>query len=422
MTDIQQPYPDVLGMFAAERLTVEGVLHCAIGVHPAAAPLDQPLELLALLQNLTDQPLPVRLTIRIPVRDAQGNLLNFFTPKPKLGITLAGGDCGLMRIPLTPQLPTPASKRYGVRVGVTASAPPEFKQIRPLAGGEPPRQLALSPARQTALREIAFGAKQSVEGQIDVAFNVLPGQPALELTNPQPRYEPLWTVKELQQDQQQINAMAGQALTFARAIDHSQVHAFLLEHVQNVFTDAGHALYPGEAAAIAKPLTYVVAGGLEREEAFSLAEGRWFVRLCRLMIDDPTVIQSLDATLTQLFTAIVQDAVLVSFHIVHQDTGVDFGDAQEQADYASKLVAALEGKGQVSLEHIYVPLALAGVLLNAQRKLPGENPWHTLVALQAARDVRINEIGDEFSEVFGILNDLIAGAEKLLREMRVPRD
>ncbi len=422
MSQPPQPYPDVLGMLADERMTVGDVFQCAVGVFPTATALDKPLELLLLMQNMTDQPLAVRLMIRTPVRNKQGDLLNFFTPKPRLGMTLPAGDCGLLHIPVTPQLPPPAGQRYGARVAVAVEKPAAFAPVRPVAGGEPARHLSISDTRLTVLRDITFAARQPAEGQLSAVFEVLPGEVAPGSEVPQPRYEALWTAKELAQESEQVQAVAGEALRFVRGLDRSRVHTRLLDLTQQAYIEAGQPLHPGEVIFITKPLAYAAADGLDLEAGFSLASGRWFQRLCRLMVDDTGVINDLDALLEQLYPAIVYDATRLSFSMVAQSTGTDFGDATEQAEYAARLSAALEGADQAALEHIYVPLAMAGVLLNARITLSNENPWTSLDALKEALEGRVSLVGSGFREVFDILTGLIEEAEQLLREMRIPRE
>lgn len=413
-------YPDVLGVLAGERMAVEGVLHSALGVQPAVIMLDQPFEALILLQSLIDQPLTVKLALRTPTRTAEGGLLNFFTPRPRLSFTLPGGDCGLLHLPVVPQLPTPAGKRYSLRIDIAVEKPDVFRPVRPPSGGEPPRQWAIPAERLEALRAIPFGAKQPGEHQLGGQFAVRPGEITTIPTPPQPRYEPLWTVKNLAEEQQELQAMAGEALRFARGLDRGAVHVALLELTQNVFSDAGQPVHPGEAIFITKALAYAASDGLELEEGFALAEGRWFHRLCRLMTDDPGVVNDLDRLLELLYTAILHDAVRLAFNVVGRNTGVDFGDSAEQADYAARLVAALETEGEAAPEHVYVPLVLAGVLLNAIVTRPGENPWRSLDTLREAREGRRSQVGEGFDEVFDILDILIGKATQLLREMHIP--
>ncbi len=70
---LQSSYPDILGQLAGERLTVDGVLQCALGIFPTTTALDRPVEVLLLLQNLTDRRLPLAITVETPRYDAAGD-------------------------------------------------------------------------------------------------------------------------------------------------------------------------------------------------------------------------------------------------------------------------------------------------------------------------------------------------------------
>ena len=141
-----------------------------------------------------------------------------------------------------------------------------------------------------------------------------------------------------------------------------------------MFGDGGIPLHPGESNTITKQLIYVMEDGLELEQGFSVADSKWFERLCWLMAHDPDVIKNRDHLLNLLYTAVIDDAVMLGFSMVGQDTHADFGDIDEQHTYAARLIAALEGRRPLSLEHVYVPLVMAGTMLTARMAQPQRKP------------------------------------------------
>jgi hypothetical protein len=415
-------YPDVLGMVAEERLTIADVMQCAVGVFPTATAVGQPVEVLLLLQNLTNQPVQGHLAIRTPTKNSEGHLISMFTPKPRMPFTLPAGECGLLHLPVTPQLPTPAGSGYPVRVQVSAAPPEAFEPVRPPVGGAPPNMLSVSPFRIAVLRDIAFTAQERAPGQMTVAFDVLPGRFPPQADEPMPRYEALWTVQDMAQEQQRAQAMAGEALRFTHNLLRNSLLAALEDRTRSVFGDAGVPLHPGEITVISKLLAYTMQEGLELEEGMSLVESHWFRRLCTLMAADAEVVNNLSRLVQLVYSAVVQDAVLLAFRSVEHSIDVDFGEGQERMQYAAKIVAALEGRIPTSLEHAYVPLVMGGTLLIPQVLAATENPWRSLDALVEARQGRTNLAGGSLNEVFELLDQLIAKTEQLLREMRIPRD
>ncbi len=415
-------YPDILGQLSGERLTVGDLLQGALGVFPPTTALDQTVEVLFLLQNMTNRPLSLRLIVRTPARDSTGSLANFFTPRPRLALTLPPAECGLVHIPITPQLPTRPGEGYLIQVAVEATPPDRYQAVRLAAGGAPPSLLALSPFRVAVLRDIHFTAREIAPNQLAVALDVLAGRFPPRSETPQPRYEALWTLHDLRQEAQQVEATAAEARKVARALSPALLYVPLLEHTNAVFGEAGMPLHPGEALFITRALMYVLQEGLDLEQGFSREQSAWFKRLCRLLVAKPEAVHAIDQLISLLYTAVIYDTVLLGFHVVAGQANADFGDKTEQGDYTARLVAALEGRTTLRLEHVYVPLVLAGVALHGRVMLPGEKLWQSLAQVQQARDGRIKLAGAEFAEVFELLNTLIEQARHLLTSLRVPRD
>ena len=415
-------YPDIVGMLARDRLALGDGLHAAIGVFPTATALGQPVEVLLLLQNLIDQPLPVVAALQLPLRDEHGGLLNFFTPRPRAPLTLPPGECGLLHLPVTPELPTPPGAGYRVRVQIETLMPPLYRRIRPLDGGPQPSLLAISPFRLAVLRDIPFCGPPAEGETLEAAFDVLAGRFPPQSTSPAPRYEPLWTSGDLQQEQARARAMSVEALSFARRLDRRMVERGLRDRTRLAFGGAGLPLHPGETLFVARLLAYVMADGLDLEQGFSLAESHWFGRLCWLMANNPNILDDAEDLLRLLYTAVVRDAVMLGFSMVAHGAQADFGDRIEQIAYADRLIAALEGRLPLALEHIYVPLVMAGVMVAPHMIVPGENPWRSLAQIEEARDGRIDLAGAAFGEVFDILTYLIDKSRHTLHSLRILPD
>lgn len=415
-------YPDVLGELSSERLTVQDVLQCALGVFPTATTLGQPVEVLLLLQNLIDQPLVLQLAIRTPSKDVQGNLINLFTPRPRIQFTLPAGESGLFYLPVIPQLPTTIGDGYPVRVQVAVQKPDQFVAVRSPSPGPPPNMLSISPFRMAVLRDIHFSAAAEGSDSLDVTFDILAGQVPMPTNEIKPRYEALWTVRNLEQELDKIKAMSGEAQRFANSFTREHIHALLLKHTKDFFGEADMPLHPGEALFITKIMTYVFEDGLSLEAGFSLEGSRWFQQLCRLILYNPAATKNLDGLLKLLYLDALYDAILLGFSIVEHDAKEEFGDKQEQIEYATKAVAALRGQIPMGLEYVYVPLILAGTILAPRVTAINENPWHSIASLKEARDGRTSLAGGAFHEVFDILNTLIAKTERFLWETKVPRN
>jgi hypothetical protein len=294
--------------------------------------------------------------------------------------------------------------------------PDKYTQIRPVVGGRPPSLMSISPFRIAVLRDIKFKAHE----QLSITFNVQAGRLPPRSEPLQPRYEALWTQRDFEQELAKLQEVSGAATRFANTLTRTTVYNPLQTYTREIFAAAGMALLPGEITFITKLLTYVLEDGLELEQGFSLETGYWFQKLCALMIKTPDVIQNIEQTVKLLYTSAVQDAVLLGCRMLTQDMKLDFGGQQEQLGYANKVITALEGRQPISLDYVYVPFVMAGLLLTARVGLPGQNPWKAIASLKESRNERIKTAGETLHEVFEVVDELIQSTERNLRDMRIP--
>lgn len=412
--------PDIFAALTKERTTIAGVVQAALGVFPSMTTLGRPVEGLLLLQSLIDQPLSLQVIAHLPQFDPEGRPLNVYTPRPRLTIMLPAAEVGLLHLPVTPQPPSESQEGYSIGVEIRLTPPDNYSYVRPAYGGEAPSLLALSPFRAEVLRDVGFTARTDRLGHLSVSFSVLPGVFTRPGDEPMPRYEPLWTVRDLQQEIARTKEIAGEALAYVRRLTVDELYPVLISHTRQTFSHVGLPVHLGEAMAMARLLTYVMTGGLEEEAGITLPQARWFQRLCWLMAHHPTATQTPDQLVQSLYPNVVHDAALLGFQMVARRVSVNFGSEAEQQDYAEKLLAGLAGHLPVGLEHVYVPLVMAGVVLTDQVCAPDEDPWESLELLDEARSGRMRLADAGFNEVFDLLDELVRQVEGTLYERRLP--
>src|ERR1700712_485366 len=103
MTDFsfEQMYPDVLGAISSGiRVNMGDVLQCAPGIFPSQAYVNQPLELVLLVQNRVDMPVQVAVTLHLPDQDSSGRPMMIVAPARSLTHTLVAGEVGVFRLPM----------------------------------------------------------------------------------------------------------------------------------------------------------------------------------------------------------------------------------------------------------------------------------------------------------------------------------
>ena len=435
-------YPDILGaLTGGAGFTIE-TIQCAVAIYPHGAAIGQPFETLVMLQNLCDQPVPIKTTIQLPRRTANGERISLFAPRETLEVTLPPGEVGLLHFPLVPQLPTPVGSKYTVSVHVEPHSPRNAKWIRDPFGGRAPGLLPISKHRRLILqREVVFNAQaddSSSDKTLRATFDVLPGQvnAKQELAA---RYEPLWTSQNLAEDQAAYAAVEAQARSIATSFTRVRFYEPLRVETERRFTAADSPLYPGETLEIAKLLTHTVENGFETEAVLPLADTHWFQRLT-LCLDDEALLKDTDRLVARLYTAIIHDAILIGYGMLAQRlktedatrsakprraAGVLPGLPVEHHAQAKQLAMLLDREQPIKPEAIYMPLVVAGLTQHIQVKgtINGhpENLWTSLAQIREAWRLRQASGTVRSPITIKMMPELLQAAEDFLVRTRVPR-
>jgi hypothetical protein len=412
-------FPDVLGMVTGGARLSAGAVQYALALYPTSVAVGQALEALILLQNACDRPVSVTITLHLPRKDVDGNRMSLVAPKESLTQNLGPGETGLLHVPIIPYPPTHPSEENVIGVRAEARAPRGAQMVHGRHGGRPASVLSMSPFRLNALREVGFSAV--VEGEHVVkTFNILPGSiaaPQLDLT---PRYETLWSVRELPDEQARYLALSKRAAAFAETLDPSRLLEPLIAVTETRYARAGLSLHPAESLYVGKTLIYALEDGLQAEGVYPLNEAAWFRRLITVA-DDDGLLSDRDGLIAFLYTALIRDAVRLGLVMVERASGEQLGEKADHIFYAQEVITALETQHENDLGHIYLPLILAGVLVNSTVKDVRENPWESLARLREAWRGRIRLAGSQYGWVSEMLSNFMYEAEQVLHRGAVPR-
>lgn len=420
-------YPDVLGMIAqgSARITLDN-LQMALGIFPKAAYLNQPFEVVALLQSMIDQPLHVKVALHLPGKDPSGRPVNIMAARKLIDLTLSPGEVGVLHVPLAAVPPTQPGEALPLQVAVRYRAERRGKKMRHATGGAPASVLAVSPFKLQALKDIEFVhhpqnlPQEDVTLQFDIAPRRMPAPPKeMNIT-----YETLWTTAQLSQEQELLEAKVEEARMIASSLTRQTVFNAVVRGVQALFADHDLPLHPGEAKAIAKMITYTLDDGATLEQVMPLEDTRWFQTLCQVLAASPeaSTMEPGELVSKYLLEAAIYDAVLTGFSIIRPRVRVNLGDRQERINYATRLTNWLAGQGEADLAYIYLPLVLGGVVVNATVVGKDDEPWRILDELREAARGRVRLASGATSEIFEMLYRLIERGEDDLRRARIQRE
>ena len=415
-------YPDVLSAITGGLRIGMDTLHLAVGVFPRSVYLNQPVEIVIVLQNMVDQPMDVKIGVQLPTKDSAGKVIHMMTPKKVMDLQLKPGEVGVARLPVIPMPPTMPNADIPIRVAVRKRSR-GGNMIRSAVGGAPPSALMISPYKLQALREVDFvdhPYDQSPE-IVTVTFDVAAKRLASVPPDLKPRYESLWTRDQMNDERQNIRAKLSDARMVADELTHSMLMQPMLRMVDEVFALRGLPLYPGEARAIAKCLVYTLDNSLAFDQTFKLEESRWYQTLAQALAHDEGVAKMEPAALVTryLFEAALYDAVLIGFAQIRPRVRINLGDKTERVAYANKLLSWLAGLSEPDLTYIYLPLALGGVVVNHIVGGKNDDPWQMIAELREAYRARIKVVSGEIVTVFDMLDKLLDRSEDELRRARV---
>jgi hypothetical protein len=423
--DLQPMYPDVLGAITGGTRISMDSLQCALGIFPRRTYINQPVEMILILQNMVDQPMQIKVGIQLPTQDKKGDPVVLDTPKKTLSLGMRPGEVGVLRVPIVPHPPTQAGSQFPVRVAVRYRIPNEGRAVRPPTGGAPPTVLSISSFKLQALREVEFAAhtwNQSAE-IITSYFDIAPKRIPPVSENLQARYESLWTHEAMADEREMVLSRIPDARRVAGGLTRTRVYRPLIKAVEDRFADRGMPLHPGESSAIAKLMTYTLDEGLELEPGFQVEESRWFQTLCQVLAHDERL-EDLDRgelAVRYLFDAALYDAVLLGFGVITPKVKEDLGDTAERMNYANRILTWFAGQGEADLSYVYLPLVLGGVVINQIVTNKDDNPWIMVLQLREAYRGRARLVTGEAAAIFTMLGELLNQAEESLRRARVPR-
>ena len=92
-------YPDVLGVISGGTRIDMDQLQCALGIFPEHTYINQPVELVLILQNMIDQPMQIKVGIQTPTVDRKGSPVVIDMPKKTVTVGLRAGEVGMLRMP-----------------------------------------------------------------------------------------------------------------------------------------------------------------------------------------------------------------------------------------------------------------------------------------------------------------------------------
>ncbi len=410
-------YPDILGMLSGGPFLNLGLIQCAMTIRPQQTPAGRLCDVLLVMQNAADSDVDVTVTIDLPKRDLAGGKNRFSAKTSRLLVGLRPAEVGVMALPML-VLPT-AQPGAGYVVGLNLDIKrigKKSQRVRAVTGGgEFDLQTLPKEVKQQIadLRSLAYSSESGgKKNHIQAAFEVRP--PALSslsaLKDQKADWTSLWTMQDYLDERVILEKTWSIAQTATIHLKRDIVFMPLLRATQERFKASQYPLLPPEAIFITKLLTLILETDVPMPAANTPLSTlpRWFMRLARVLFQEPGLSSQHEALATQLvYEELLHDAVVQGFSMVSMVTNEQFGSAEETERYAAGLVDTLHDQQSMDLARVYLPMVMAGLISASRVTMPREQVRDTVFMLSKALEKRRAEKTPENGFVFDITTQLI---------------
>lgn len=430
-------YPNVLGLITGGPLLNLGLLQVAVACRPPIVPAGQSFQALVFMQNASATAVDAVVRLTLPKRDLADKPGRFNTPVSKpVRVGLLPGEVAYTSLPFSASHQAEPGDTYVAEVEVQVEVKGRnASRVRDEAGGSAFSLLDIESARRPIFQAV-MGLDYSTEITADSRRGPTANRAVLYLPfavdrptiaglpqDLRPGFTQLWTEADYVDEDRLVEMQRGLA---ERALPHlNRMTAFfpLLRHTQERFTAAGYRLWAGEGVLIAKILSMALEAGhhmtvIGHPEP---VQTRWFVALCTALARQPDLADRLrgdsgavESLLTEtLYLDLIRDACVLGFSMLATVSRQHFGDDAEMEAYIGRLAASLAtGNPPLDIGRAYLPLVLAGLLVNGRVVMPEEYPPETVSLLQRALDKRADERNDRTASVFSMASELMSRTDE----------
>lgn len=436
-------YPDVLGHITGGVRMDAGIVHAAAALHPNPVKAGRPMDMIGVLQNMTDAPLEVMVSLGIPRRDLNGTAGTFIAKVQRLAIGMQPHEVGILILPMITQ-PNTAPGQYTVALQVSAKSTGKANRSREADGGAAFYAGGMSiKAQKTleALREMHYAGAAPKRGglfgsgtpQIEIPLTLEEGSLGSVLGKSEAEYTPIWTKDDFMHDPLLLLEKHKAALKeyVLPTLDRERLHDALTYRTIDRFKEAGYNPKDIEAALVANVMVRVLEFAATEQPARDYvvppnpyyavqpildeppAERaplhlNWLVTLLRLMEEDARIARFTSRFIPEkCYDSLLKDALnygLTSFEAL---TGVPLGSPESLAQFSLDWVVKFESGEKLNFTALYVPLVIIGIALHDPAGVPEENLKMVHTQMQGMLKARKAEYTENTVEIFEIAQAML---------------
>ncbi|MDX2162966.1 MAG: hypothetical protein SF162_16745 [bacterium] len=427
-------YPDVLGYITnGERLAV-GAAHIAVSTRPAeGARAGQATQVLVLAQNMLDVDIDLIAVVQVPDTDARRQKHKFSVKTGRYVVGMKAAEVGVLSIPVLSLLDTAPGDGYKVGIELDAKALHKGERVRGEGGGFNREYLSADALKKCdSLRKLTWSAhKRAARNALDVTFNLLPPRLNQPIDDVKAGWLSLVRMPDYLDPRLSMHRF-GDVITseLLPRLRRETMYEPLVTETQSRFARAGFPLRESEARLIARLMALILeyAAPKETQHGFVIAGHhnikalllkdprelddrlrlpRWFqAMLSTISKDESAAANPAQVIPAQLYPDLLYDAIIYGFNLVETATGEDLGTAPEIEQYAQQNLERLAGGG-LDFSRVYLPLVMAGILINDRLLMGKEEPVALLRGVGADIEDRVFDIAEDDTPIYEMTNQLI---------------
>lgn len=439
-------YPDVFGYITdTERVTV-GVVQVALATRPRIVQAGRQFEVIILMQNASDSPADVTVTLQLPEKDHAGKKGRFITGQDRLVVGLGAAEVGFAMLPMSTMPDCAIGENYMIGMDIAVKVTnPKANRVRPNNGGvvfNPQKVTEDAQKNLEDLKKLKFSTQKRgflrstvIETPITVMEGKLAKPPSLN-----PQWVSLWTLDN-QQDHDILLEKYGEILRLKvlPSLKKELVYPPILEKVRETFRKAGYPLSPVESSCVARLMTLILEFAHPHSKHGSLAAGEFDVsnmfkmrekdkkarvlETSEIHVALPKWLQGYLKILAQdermggvapkaiphfLFDDLLMDALGYAFRLVQRDSGENLGSDEEMAEFSEVIIEKLKTKGEMNFSYAYLPLVLGGIVVTDMVLFHDEKLADVMKEMRTMIEAREDERADDNEAVFRMSEFVLA--------------
>lgn len=379
-------YPDILGCITSNRVRLEA-LQYAVGVRPQQVLLNQPFEMILILQSMVSVSMAVRVAIRSATHDHRLMPIEVQSADNMLSLTLEAGEVSVLSIPMVVTEPTPLDTYCPLQVSVRYRLADGWDFVRAQSGGVVPAHLNISPYKLSQLQQVKYEAflwyqsTEVVSTYVNVGARMLP-----YLGEPEPMTrEVFWSERDWKEEAATILAMRPQTHAYLKTFSTDALAPLLERQISTLFAERGLMLHAPESQVVAQMLTHTLQTDLNT----AAPSGAAFWLACQLLTHQPER-QGMGAEpliAQHLIYALLRDGIDTCFAHLQAVTvdGLQRPSVAEQVPLKAEILYWLANGGTPKLRYLYMPLLLGGVFALKAQPAQAESLRRALTTVLIAR-------------------------------------